>query len=71
MRVKTERGRWSLMGCYPKKFFTFSSDSNLIRILRRVLTAKIRIREVTILVEDKSKLRKLEISNDKAKERIS
>lgn len=59
------------MGCYPKKFFTFSSDSNLIRILRRVLTAKIRIRKVTVLVEDKSKLRKLEINNDKAKERIS
>lgn len=58
------------MGCYPKKFFTFSSDSNLIRILR-VLAAKIRIREVTILVEDKSKLRKLEISNDKTKDRIS
>ena len=59
------------MGCYPKKFFTFSSDSNLIIILRRVLTAKIRIRKVTVLVEDKSKLRKLEINNDKAKERIS
>lgn len=58
------------MGCYPKKFFTFSSDSSLIRILR-VLAAKIRIREVTILVEDKSKLHKLEISNDKAKDRIS
>lgn len=59
------------MGCYPKKFFTFSSDSNLIRILRRVLTAKTRIRKVTVLVEDKSKLRKLEINNGKAKERIS
>ena len=59
------------MGCYPKIFYTFSSDSNLIRILRRVLTAKIRIRKVTVLVEDKSKLRKLEINNDKAKERIS
>ena len=59
------------MGCYPKKFFTFSSDSNLIRTLRRVLTAKIRIRKVTVLVEDKSKLCKLEINNDKAKERIS
>ena len=59
------------MGCYPKKFFTFSSDSNMIRILRRVLTEKIRIRKVTVLVEDKSKLRKLDINKDKAKERIS
>lgn len=53
--LKLKGAEESDMDATPKKFLLFSSDSSLIRILR-VLVQKIRIREVTILVEDKSKL---------------